>query len=245
MTKPLIVDPSRLKIAGTKLQTLAFPVPPSPITASGTDSVSAAINETLPIIESPVVEGLPFVKAALTRTGSNIATAAGMYTEADQLLGGHLSQVQFLATGAKPAGGASADQFARATADQPIDGETPSTPEPAPQPGQSVPQLGQLAGTAGTMGTVAQNVMQGAQGAIGSMPGSGPMPAQLATDSTKTDQPAGDQAQLVDETKTDEEEQQPEALAEGAAPGDKTLESIPVQPPTPGRPVTTPSEINL
>lgn len=246
MIEPLVVEPSRLETAGNTLRDLVLPVPPSPIATAGTDSVSAAINETLPIIESSVSDGLPTIKAALTRTGSSIAAAAGMYADTDQRLGDHLTQVQFLTAGEKPGGGASADQPAGAPADEPVDkpsdGEKPSPPKPTPQPGTSMPQLGQMAGAAGMLGSV----MQGMQGAMGSMPGSGAAPAQLAADSNKTDPSPADQDQLVDETETtDEEEKQPEALAEGAAPGTETLESIPVPPPTFGRPEASASEINL
>ena len=78
MAEPLAVDPSRLKDAGTDLRGQVFPVPPPSIVAPGTDPVSAAINETLPILESPVIDGLRDAKAALTYTASNIDTAAGM-----------------------------------------------------------------------------------------------------------------------------------------------------------------------
>ena len=100
----MVVDPSRLEAAGNALRELEFPVPPSPIAAAGTDSVSAAINETLPIIESRVTDGLPAVQAALKKTGSSIAAAAGIYADTDSRLSDHLTQVQFLAAGDKPAG---------------------------------------------------------------------------------------------------------------------------------------------
>lgn len=106
MSEPLAVDPSGLTAAGAKLSNLVFPVPPSPITATGTDSLSSAINTTMPGIESLSVDGLPAVKAALTRTASNISAAADVYTKADQSLGDGLRQ--FLLGSAGDALGASA-----------------------------------------------------------------------------------------------------------------------------------------
>ena len=103
----LFVDTSRLEAAGNVLQELDFPVAPAPIVVAGTDPVSAAIKETLPIIESPVTEGLPAVKAALTRTGASIAAAAGIYSDTDQRLGDHVNRVEFLAGEEQSAGAAS------------------------------------------------------------------------------------------------------------------------------------------
>ena len=51
MTDSLVVDPARLKAAGIALRDQVLPASPPPISATGSDSVSAAINETLPIIE--------------------------------------------------------------------------------------------------------------------------------------------------------------------------------------------------
>jgi hypothetical protein len=237
-------------------------VPPPPIAAPGTDPVSAAINETLPVIESPVIDGLRDAKTALTMTGSNIATAAGMYADTDERLGARLSQDQFL--GASEEGARGADQraaaktytaTASAAADQPPEGETPSTPGTPASPLDSIApqlaalpsQLGQMTGPMGTLSQSMQGVMSSVQGAAGSMPAGGPASAaQLTGDGTTTDQPAG-QAQLVDESvKTDNgNEQQPEALAEGAAPGEQSSEGVPVQPLTPGRPEAAPSGIEL
>jgi hypothetical protein len=250
MTEQLIVDPTRLKPAAAKLQGLVFPVPPSPIVAPGTDSVSAAINETLPIIESPVIDGLPAVKAALTRTGSSIVAAADIYADADQKLGEHVSSVQFLSAGEKIQSGGAGDRPVGAAADQPVGaaadqsaeaetpgtpiGVTPSTPRPALPLDQIVPQLNQMAGTlsplAQNVSQVSQSITQSVQGATGSMSGGG-MPARLADDITKTEQSPSDQAQLVDETEKDgdEEERASKAFAGGAAPGHRASEGVPVQ----------------
>lgn len=252
MTQPLLVDPSRLELAGQELQSLVFPVPPSQIAFTGTDAASAAINETLPAIESPVIDGLPAVKAALTRTGSSMSAAAGMYADTDQRLSDHLDEVQFLTAAEKPANAVEGGRPAGAAPEgaKPDDGpaeetkpDTPADetkPSPTPQPVPSVPQWGQ------TMGQ-AQGLMQNAQGAMGSMPGNGSMPAQLSSQDTKADRSPDDDARLVDDKRQAdaEDERRTDALAEGATAGDQTSQSAPVQPVTAGRPETTPSGITL
>lgn len=229
MIEPLFVEPSRLETAGNTLRDLVFPAPPGPIVAPGTDPVSAAVNATLPIIESPVTDGLPAVKAALTRTGSSIAAAAEMYTDTDERLGDHIAQVPFLAAAQGPAGGASADEAE--------DDKQPGPAKPAPTPTMPASQLGQLAGAAGTLGPVMQS-MQGAMGSLQGMQGAGATPAQLA-DSNKADRSPDDQARLVDEKKTDEDAARPVERAEGAAPVTDTSSRVP------GAPEATPSETIL
>src|ERR1700761_778040 len=95
MTEPLSVDPSRLDAIGQTLAGLVFPALPSPMAATGSDQVSSAINATMPDLESLVSEGMPGVKAALTRTASSMSIAADIYTKADQSLGDALRQAQF------------------------------------------------------------------------------------------------------------------------------------------------------
>lgn len=107
MAEPLAVDPTGLSAAAAKLAGLVFPQPPAPIAVSGTDSVVAAINETMPSIESLVSDGLPGVKAALTRTASNMNAAADVYAKTDQSLGTSLSQYAFGSSGEGLAGVAS------------------------------------------------------------------------------------------------------------------------------------------
>lgn len=104
MAEPLAVDPTGLSAAAAKLAGLVFPQPPAPIAVSGTDSVVAAINETMPSIESLVSDGLPGVKAALTRTASNMNAAADVYAKTDQSLGTSLSQYAFGSSGEGLAG---------------------------------------------------------------------------------------------------------------------------------------------
>ncbi|OSC41009.1 hypothetical protein [Mycobacterium decipiens] len=53
----------------------------------------------MPRIESQVAEGLPGVKAALTKTGTSMAAAAEIYTKADQAFGEGLKRYQFGSNG--------------------------------------------------------------------------------------------------------------------------------------------------
>nr|WP_264079267.1 hypothetical protein [Mycobacterium szulgai] len=99
MAEPLAVDPARLISAASKLTELTFPTPPAPIAATGADPVSAAINETMPGIESLVSDGMPGVTAALKRTATSMTTAADIYAKADQSLGAALKQFGFDADG--------------------------------------------------------------------------------------------------------------------------------------------------
>lgn len=99
MAEPLAVDPARLIAAASKLTELVFPAPPAPMTVPGSDSVSAAISQTMPGIESLVTEGLPGVTASLKRTATSMGVAADIYARADQSLGQALSQVGFGADG--------------------------------------------------------------------------------------------------------------------------------------------------
>ena len=228
MTEPLIVDPARLETAGSALQTLAFPAAPPRLVVGGTDALSAAIDETLPVVEAPVVDGLPAVRAALTRTGSSITAAAGIYAETDQRLSEHVSRVPFTATGEVRS--SSARRAKTAAAEQSDDVETPAAPESPAPPGLSLPSmppigpLAQYGQTAGIAGSTAQSVMQSAQGAMSGMPGGPAAPAQLS-DSTEPERPGDDDA---------------EAVADGAAPGGRTSESAPDRPA--GQPNAAPAE---
>jgi hypothetical protein len=227
MTEPLEVDPPRLKAAGNALRSLAFPAAPPPIVAPGTDSVSAAINATLPVIESPVIDGLRDAPAALTKTGSNIVAAATMYAETDRTLGEHVGKVQFVSSAAGPA----ANQLMGAAADKPSDDESPAIPEPAapvanPVFDQIPTQLGQVAAAAAAMAPLTQNmqtVMSTVQGATGGMGSAGSPPAQLADDTGKAD---------------GEEEQPADSLADGAASGEPATGTAPVEA-APGAPQPT------
>ena len=210
MAEPLAVDPARLLAAGGKLAELVFPTVPSPIAATGSDSVSAAINETMPGIESLVSEGLPGVTAALKRTASSMTTAADIYTKADQSLGDALRQSQF-ASDAQALGAGAAVGVTGATAKLLSDPGAQMLGAPGgaaaqvsqvvaqqvselqPRVAATVPQVVQLAPQAAQMGQqmspIAQTISQSAQqaGQQGSQAG-GAAPAQLVDDTKKDDE---------------------------------------------------------
>jgi hypothetical protein len=204
------------------------------MSATGSDSVSTAINQTLPIIESPVVEGLPDAQAALTNTGSKIVSAADMYAETDQLLGEHLGTVQFLAARDQQAAGALAEAAEKkndATAD-----EKPAT-TPSAGVATNLTQASAMTQAAQPVTRGLQSVMSSAQQATGGMGNAGAPPAKLADDAkdddtTKPDESQTGDAQLVDAATAD---------SDGAAAGGQGSGSVPAPPPTAGRPETTPS----
>ncbi|WP_142274666.1 hypothetical protein [Mycobacterium scrofulaceum] len=227
MTEPLAVDAARLKAAGATLQALALPAPPPPMRAPGADAVSSAINATMPVIESPVVTGLPAVEKALTRTGSSIVAAAAMYAEADQALGEHVGGAPMSAAAQQPTGSAATGRLLGATAKPKDDdgGKTPARPDKSARPPAQAPAtLGQLGAMGQAMGPVTQGMqtmMSTVQQAAGGLGGAGATPARLADDTT--DMP-GDATRLVDDTT------QPDGA--GAAAGDGSPGSASVRPPT-------------
>lgn len=238
MTEPLVVDPSRLKATGNTLQALTFPPPPPPLSVPGADAVSAAISATLPIIESPVIDGLPAVDAAIKHTASNIVTAADLYADTDQALGEHVGNVALLAAAQSSTVGASAAQSVGTAADDAEDDDTPGTPEPEPQPDKTIPKfddinssLGQLNGLAQALSPVTQQMQSIMSSVQQAAQNSGASPAQLADDTAEAGESSTDETQLVDE---------------GAAPGDQELGRAPVTPATaPSRPEPAPSRIQI
>jgi hypothetical protein len=253
MTDSLVVDPARLKAAGIALRDQVLPTSPPPISAPGSDSVSAAINKTMPIIESPVVEGLPDAQTALSNTGSKIVAAADMYAETDQLLGEHVGAVQFLAAGApqpadaatgqplsaaasKLSGAETADTKSDAGTDKKTD-TTPSaaTPSPATPSAAAVTtnlnQVSAMTQAAQPLTQGLQSVMSGVQQAGGGMGSAGAPPAKPADD------PKADGSKKPDE-KPDES-----ATADGAAAGGQGSGSVPVEQTSGGRPEATQSQL--
>lgn len=221
MAEPLTVDPSRLNAVAEELAGLVFPTPPAPIVATGTDSVSAAINATMPELESLVTGGLPGVKAALTRTASSMSAAADIYTKADQSLGDGLQQAVF-GSDSRIMG----DQTSRfgklmgTAADPSSLGQQAS--ELTPRVAATVPQLVQLAPQAG------QVASQGA-----------PMVIQTITSTAQQGSSAGaTPAQLPADTKKEDDSE----AAEGAAAGAQTVGPAPSDGSSKGaEPPTTPS----
>ncbi|GFG65671.1 ESX-1 secretion-associated protein EspJ [Mycobacterium kubicae] len=246
MAEPLAVDPARLIAAGSKLAELVFPTAPAPISVAGSDPVSAAINETMPGIESLVSDGLPGVTAALKRTATSMATAADIYAKADQSLGEALTQSQFGATaqtlqtngvagaaagvtgqsagllGAPMGAAAAAGGTVGAAVGAQADALAPRVAATVPQMVQLAPQAGQWAQQASP---IAQTVSQTAQQA-GSQGGSqGAAPAQLASDTKPQDE----------DTKKDDEEEHiggDEAAGSAeAAEGARLIGSVPLASP--------------
>jgi hypothetical protein len=212
MAEPLAVDPSRLGAAGSTLAALTFPTPPAPMTAGGSDPVSAAINATMPAIESLVTEGLPGAKAALARTGSSMAAAAELYTKADQSLGDSLKQYQFGSAATTTAGPSAADAAAPLGAIAPQIGAQLSALSPrvaatVPQLVQLAPQAGNMAQTASPIAqTISQTAQQAGQG--------GAAPAQLAGDTRPADA-------------NDDKDKEPPADEDAAGPGTQAAGTAP------------------
>jgi hypothetical protein len=258
MTESLVVDPARLKAAGVTLRDQVLPAPPAPMSATGSDAVSAAINETLPIIESPVVDGLPDAQAALTNTASKIVTAADMYAETDQLLGEHVGTVQFLVARDGQPTGARTEQPVSATAGQLLGAETADekSDETAdkkanPTPSQAVPtNLNQLSAMTQATQPVTQGlqtVMSSVQQVTGGMGNAGAPQAKLADDTKNDDTEKNGDTEKPGESTTGDA-QLVDVMAEGgdgAAAGRQGSGSVPVQPPTEGRPQTTQSSPEL
>ena len=114
-----------------------------------------------------------------------------------------------------------------------------------PTPSQAVPtNLNQLSAMTQATQPVTQGlqtVMSSVQQATGGMGNAGAPPAKLADatksdDTEKPDESTTGDAQLVDATTED---------SDGAAAGGQGSGSVPVQPPSDGRPETTQSELEL
>jgi hypothetical protein len=236
MTDSLVVDPARLKAAGMALRDQVLPASPPPISATAADSVSIAIDQTLPIIESPVVAGLPDAQGALTNTGSKIVTAAEMYAETDQLLGEHVGRVQFLAARDQQPAGAMAET-ADKKSEETVGKKTDTTPSAAVT--TNLNQLSAMTQAAQPVTQGLQSVMSGAQQATGGMGNAGASPAKLADD-TKNDD-----TKKPDESTTGDAQLVEAADNDGAAAGGQGSESVPAQPPIDGRPETTQSGLQL
>jgi hypothetical protein len=257
MTEPLAVDPSRLSAIGAKLASLVFPKAPTPMSATGSDPVSAAINATMPNLESLVSDGLPGVKAALTKTATNISNAADTYTKSDQALGAGLRQAQFgpgmegLAGAAggvqsqftKLMGGTPLDKVAPLMGGTPLDKLAPGLSEKvseqvaelSPRVEATVPQLVQLAPQAGQMAQQGAPMMMQTVSQMAGQAGSGGSQAAAAP------------AQLVSDTKKDgedtdkESDPEEEARREGAAAGTQNEGRAPTQGGTGGKPPASPT----
>jgi hypothetical protein len=240
MTEPLSVDPSRLGEIGQLLADLVFPQAPSPITVPGSDPVSSAINATMPNLESLVSDGLPGVKASLTRTASNMSTAADIYTKADQTLGDTLRQAVFGAGDQGLAGVASnaQGQFSSMMGSS-LDKVAPGLSEKVsaavsalkPRVQATVQQLSQLAPVAAPMAMQGAPMLVSTVTSMAGAAGGGGAQAAAAP------------AALASDTKVDDEDKddQSNGDADGAAAGTKGTGSTPAHlVGTGGKPSTNP-----
>lgn len=183
MTEPLFVDTQGLRSAGEKLRSLDLPEPPPSIAVPGTNPVAAALNETVPVIELPVHDGLRTVAASLSATAEKFVTAATTYAESDRRLGEKLAQHAFGSTAATVRDGseqattlASAARITSAATELAAD-------TPAAVGGAEIlsglamaPQLGQMATVAGTAGSAVQSIVQSVQGAVTTVPATAAAP---------------------------------------------------------------------
>jgi hypothetical protein len=200
------------------------PASPKPLTVFGTDAMSAAINEVLPTIETPVIDGLPVAEAALEKTASNMATAADLYDETDSASAGDIAGTQFNSddttarrrttstkrpavndTGAdskKPV--ASAFEQLSGQLSEQLD----SLAEKLPSAEEAAQQLGQMAPM---MGSMSQSLSGQVQGLMSKAHAGGQNPsAPPAPDTTVDD------AKTEEEKKAEEEQKAAEAAAAGA-----------------------------
>lgn len=159
MAEKLSVDPALLQAAATRLEELTYPAPLSPFYLPARDPVSAAIDETLPVIEAPVINGLPAIKAANTRTGSRLAVAASIYADTDRRLADYLSQLEVSSTSQTRPPAVSRLPGGRAM-HWPDDARRhgPARAAPAAQFVPAPAQLGQISELATAVGPTAQHV---------------------------------------------------------------------------------------
>ncbi|MEX0580324.1 MAG: hypothetical protein WD228_04365 [Mycobacterium sp.] len=256
MTEPLSVDTSGLHAAAGVLGDLDLPAPPKPLTVTGSDAMSAAISEVLPIIEAPVIDGLPVAEAALKKTATDMATAADRYDETDAASAGDIAGPQFnsdatatqtssaapkaAATDTSADTGAGADTVTPvASAFEQLSGQLSeqldSLAEKLPSAEEAAQQLGQMAPM---MGSVTQSLSGQVQGLMSKAQAGGQNPpAPPAADTT------------VEDPKTEEEKKAAEAAAgvaqegaphaDGAASGRTDGPRVPIADTAPPTPTTT------
>ena len=225
MTEPLSVDTTGLRAAAGVLGDLDVPTSPKPLTVTGTDAMSTAINQALPTIETPVVDGLPLAEAALKKTAADMATAADRYDETDAASAGDVTGTQFNSDGttarrkttstkrpavndtgadtAKPAAGA----FEQLSAQ--LSEQMASLAEKLPSAEEAAQQLGQMAPM---MGSVSQGLSGQVQGLMSKAQAGGQNPAAPPAPNTTVED-----AKTEEEKKAEEEQKAADAAAAGAA----------------------------
>ena len=230
MTEQLSVDTSGLRAAAGVLDELDVPASPKPLTVSGSDAMSAAINQVLPTIETPVIDGLPVAEAALKKTASDMATAADRYDETDSASAGDIAGTQFNSddTTAKTSSPAAKAAATDTSADTDADADTAtsgvsafeqlsgqlseqldSLAEKLPSAEEAAQQLGQMAPM---MGSATQSLSGQVQGLMSKAQAGGQNPpAPPAADTSVED------AKTEEEKKAEEEQKAADAAAAGAA----------------------------
>jgi len=223
VTEQLSVDTSGLRAAAGVLGDLDVPASPKPLTVTGTDAMSAAINQVLPTIETPVIDGLPLAEAALKKTASNMATAADLYDETDSKSAGDITGTQFNSddtTARKKttppdtpaANDTGADTVTPAASafeqlSEQLSEHLDSLAEKLPTAEEAAQQLGQMAPM---MGSVSQSLSGQVQGLMSKAQAGSQNPP--GPDTTVQD------AKTEEEKKAEEEQKAADAAAAGAAP---------------------------
>jgi hypothetical protein len=148
----------------------AIPEPPAPFSVTGGDAISQAIAAKLPSLETPIIEGLPAVKAAAGRTASSMVSAADIYQSTDEQLAADYEKHRFDGSGS---GGGSGGGGAPAASG--VGGAVGSVGGAAGSGGDAMGQMMstpmQMAGqaaqmpmqTMGALSSAPQGVMQGVQ----------------------------------------------------------------------------------
>ena len=223
MTEQLSVDTSGLRDAAGVLGDLDVPASPKPLTVTGTDAMSAAINEVLPTIETPVIDGLPVAEAALKKTATDMATAADRYDETDAASAGDIAGTRFgsddttAQTSSAAAKAAATDAGAdtvtpAASASEQLSEQLASLAEKLPSGEQAAQQLSQMAPM---MGSVSQSLSGQVQGLMSKAQAGGQNPA--APPAPPVPDTTAEDPKTEEERKAEEEKKAADAAAAGAA----------------------------
>jgi len=219
VTEQLSVDTAGLRAAAGVLDELDVPASPKPLTVTGTDAMSSAINQVLPTIETPVIDGLPLAEAALKKTATDMATAADRYDETDSKSAGDITGTQFnsddttarkktTSTATTAANDTGADTVTPLdSAFEQLSEQLDSLAEKLPSAEEAAQQLGQMAPMAGSVSQGLSGQVQGlmSKAQAGSQNPPGP-------DTTVQD------AKTEKEKKAEEQQKAADAATAGAAP---------------------------
>jgi hypothetical protein len=161
----LKVDPELLKKYGGQLLTAAGDLPdaPPPFIVPGTDAISQAVAEKLPMIEGGFQEALPQLKSEASSTATKVTEAAGHYANTDAELAANYEKHQFdsASPGGSGSSGAGGGSDAMSQVGQMMSMPMQMASQAAQMPMQAMSAVAQ----------VPQSVMQGVQ-QIGQMAGS-------------------------------------------------------------------------